>query len=58
MLSGFKDFEDGPCAYHRLSNGLKKAFDSTGVAPTVKKVKGITAHFHRSTKGSTKLHEI
>lgn len=58
MLAGFKDFEGGPCACHRLSNCLKKAFDSAGVAPTVKKVKGIAAHFHRSTKGSTKLHEI
>ena len=58
MLNGFKDFEGGPCACHRLSNCLKKAFESEGVAPLVKKVKGIAAHFHRSTKGCMKLHEI
>ena len=58
IISGFKDFEGGPCACHRLSNCLKKAFDSAGVSPLVKKVKGIAAHFHRSTKGVMKLHEI
>ena len=58
MLAGFKDFEGGPCACHRLSNCLKKAFESPGVASLVMKVKGIAAHFHRSTKGSMKLQEI
>ena len=58
IMSGFRDFEGGPCACHRLSNCLKKAFESPGIAPLVMKVKGIAAHFHRSTKGSMKLHEI
>ena len=51
MLKAWKIFEGAGCVCHRAQNSLKKAMekDSTVVA-LMKKVKGITAHFHRSTK--------
>ena len=38
MVVGFKDFEGGACACHRLSNALKAAFAKESVQGLIKKV--------------------
>lgn len=51
MLSAWKMFEGAGCVCHRAQNCLKSAVDVTVDAKAVfDKVRGIVAHFHRSTK--------
>ena len=38
MVVGFKDFEGGSCACHRLSNALKTTFAVHTIAGVIKKV--------------------
>ena len=38
MVAGFKDFEGGACACHRLSNALKNAFSVHTVSGVIRKV--------------------
>lgn len=38
MVVGFRDFEGGSCACHRLSNALKTTFLVNGVQGVIKKV--------------------
>ncbi len=38
MVAGFRDFEGGNCACHRLSNSLKTTFSVLAVAGVIKKV--------------------
>eukprot|EP00873_Tetraselmis_striata_P041501 jgi/Tetstr1/461765/TSEL_006854.t1 len=54
MVKAFEDF-GGSCVDHRLSNGLKDALKPPVVADIVK---GISAHFNRSSKGWRKLEEV
>ena len=51
MLKAWKIFEGAGCVCHRAQNSLKKAMETVeAVVDLMKKIKGITAHFHRSTK--------
>ena len=45
MVLGFKDFEGGSCACHRLSNSLKTAFQVHSIAGVIKKVSNKTVLF-------------
>ncbi len=38
MVAGFRDFERGNCACHRLTNSLKTTFSILAVAGVIKKV--------------------
>ena len=51
MLKAWKMFEGSGCVTHRASSGLGDALNvSTQSKALVRKIKGIVAHFHRSTK--------
>lgn len=52
MLKAWKVFEGSGCVTHRGSSALKAALSLPCVRSLVSKVKGIIAHFHRSTKVS------
>eukprot|EP00873_Tetraselmis_striata_P002573 jgi/Tetstr1/422837/TSEL_013628.t1 len=58
MVKAFEDFEGDSSVDHRLSNGLKDALKPPVVADIVRKMKGISAHFNRSSKGWRKLEEV
>jgi hypothetical protein len=52
MLKGWDVFEGAGCVCHRAQSCLRVALDKdeSPAGPVVRKVKGICAHFHRSTK--------
>ena len=51
MLSAWRIFEGAGCVCHRSLNCLKAAVEVNDHAKAVfEKVRGIVAHFHRSTK--------
>jgi hypothetical protein len=55
MLLGWNIFEGAGCVCHRMCRCLVYCLEDFEVAPIVKKVKGICAHFHRSQKVCTLL---
>lgn len=50
MLLAWEGFEGAGCVCHREQNCLGKALSSEGILPTLKKIKGVCAHFHRTDK--------
>jgi hypothetical protein len=50
MLAGWIEFEGAGCVCHRENNCLGKAMSCDAIAPLLKKIKGICAHFHRTDK--------
>lgn len=55
ILLGWKVFEGAGCVCHRANRCLHYCLEHEDVAPIVKKIKGICAHFHRSQKVSSIL---
>jgi hypothetical protein len=51
MKKAWNGLEGGPCVNHQGNNCLATAMEEEDLAHVIKKVKGICAHFHRSTKG-------
>ena len=48
MLAGWIEFEGAGCVCHRENNCLGKAMSCDAIAPLLKKIKGMCAHFHRT----------
>ena len=55
MMKAWKPFEGAGCVCHREQNCLREALMYKGIQDTIKKVKGICGHFHRSDKVSNPL---
>ncbi len=50
MLAGWIEFEGAGYVCHPENNSLGKSLSCPAIAPILKKIKGICAHFHRTDK--------
>ena len=58
MVKAWEEFNGSTCAGHKLGRATSSFLASEGIRLIVKKVKGMAAHYHRSTKGLSVLHGI
>lgn len=58
IVKAWGKFNGYTCAGHKLGRATLSFLSSEGIRVVVKKVKGMAAHFHRSTKGLSVLHAI